>query len=99
MKIGYIKLKAIKGWKRSVTPLQKSQKSEYYGNDGKNLFNGMKTNFDVYFIKDSKFPYRFQNYETNDYVAMFKSIEDMLKYIKKLYFRFQLVKLEYIKEK
>ena len=30
MKIGYIKVKAIKGWKRSVTDYQISQNSKYY---------------------------------------------------------------------
>lgn len=99
MKIGYIKVKAINGWKRSVTPYEKSQNSKYYGNDGKKLRKGMKTKFDVYFIEGSKLPYSFHDFETADHVASFKSIDGMLKYIKQWGFRLQSVELEYIEEK
>lgn len=98
MKIGYIKLKAIKGWKRSTTFYEKSQKSKYYGNDGKKLRDGMKTKFDVYFIEGSKLPYSFCDHETVDHVANFKSIDGMLKYIKQWGFIFQSVELEYVEE-
>ena len=98
MKIGYIKLKAINGWKRSVTNYQKSQNSKYYGSDGKKLRNGMKTKFDVYFIKDSKLPYSFHDYETSCHVRNFKSINGMIKHIKKWFFNLQSVELEYIEE-
>ena len=98
MKIGYIKLKAINGWKRSVTDYQKSQNSKYYGSDGKKLRNGMKTKFDVYFIEDSKLPYSFYDYEAACHVANFKSIDGMIKHIKKWGFIFQSVELEYIEE-
>lgn len=99
MKIGYIKVKAIKGWKSSVTPYQESQNSKYYGNDGKKLTDGTKTKFDVYFIEGSKLPYSFYGCETVDHVANFKSIDEMLKYIKQWGFRLQSVELEYIEEK
>lgn len=99
MKIGYIKVKAINGWKRSVTVYEKSQNSKYYGNDGKKLREGMKTKFDVYFIKDSKLPYSFCGYETADHVANFKSIDGMINCLKKLVFRLQSVELEYVEEK
>ena len=98
MKIGYIKVKAIKGWKRSVTDYQISQNSKYYGNDGKKLRDGMKTKFDVYFIEDSKLPYSFHDYETACHVANFKSIDGMIKYIKKWGFDLQSVDLEYVEE-
>ena len=98
MKIGYIKLKAIKGWKRSVTDYQISQNSKYYGRDGKKLRDSMKTKFDVYFIKGSKLPYSFYNYETVCHVGNFKSIDGMINHIKKLGFIFQSVELEYIEE-
>lgn len=88
MRIGYIKLKAINGWKRSVTDYQKSQNLKYYGNDGKKLRDGMKTKFYVYFIEGSKLPYSFHNYETADHVANFKSIDGMIKYIKQCGFIF-----------
>ena len=98
MKIGYIKLKAIKGWKRSVTYYQKSQNLKYYGSDGKKLRDGMKTKFDVYFIEGSKLPYSFYDYETVCHVGNFKSINEMIKHIKKWGFIFQSVELEYIEE-
>lgn len=98
MKIGYIKVKAIKGWKRSVTDYQISQNSKYYGSDGKKLRDGMKTKFDVYFIEGSKLPYSFHDYETADHVANFKSIDGMIKYIKQWGFIFQSVELEYVEE-
>ena len=98
MRIGYIKLKAIKGWKRPVTDYQISQNKMYYGNDGKKLRDGMKTKFDVYFIEGSKLPYSFHNYETACHVSNFKSIDGMIKYIKKWFFDLQSVDLEYIKE-
>ena len=99
MKIGYIKVTKIKGWKRSVTDYQKTQKAKYYGNDGKKLRDGMKTKFDVYFIKDSKLPYSFYDYETACHVLNFKSIDGMLKHIKKNVFYLQSIDLEYIEEK
>lgn len=98
MKIGYIKLKAIKGWKRSVTDYQISQNLKYYGSDGKKLRDGMKTKFDVYFIEGSKLPYSFYDYETVCHVGNFKSINGMIKHIKKWGFIFQSVELEYIEE-
>ena len=98
MKIGYIKLKAINGWKRSVTYYQKSQNSKYYGSDGKKLRYDMKTKFDVYFIEGSKLPYSFYDYETVCHVGNFKSINGMIKHIKKWGFIFQSVELEYIEE-
>ena len=98
MKIGYIKLKAINGWKHSITDYQISQNKIYYGSDGKKLRDGMKTKFDVYFIKDSKLPYSFHDYETVCHVRNFKSINGMIKHIKKYEFMFQSVELEYIEE-
>lgn len=98
MKIGYIKLKAINGWKRSITDYQISQNLKYYGSDGKKLRDGMKTKFDVYFIEDSKLPYSFYDYETVCHIGNFKSIDGMIKHIKKYEFMFQSVELEYIEE-
>lgn len=98
MKIGYIKVKEIKGWKRSVTYYQKSQNSKYYGSDGKNLRYNMTTKFDVYFIEGSKLPYSFYDHETVCHVGNFKSIDGMIKYIKKWVFIFQSVELKYIEE-
>ena len=98
MKIGYIKVKAIKGWKRSVTDYQISQNSKYYGKDGKKLRDGMKTKFDVYFIENSKLPYSFYDYETICHVRNFKSIDGMIKHIKKWFFDLQSVELEYVEE-
>ena len=98
MKIGYIKLKAIKGWKRSVTDYQISQNSKYYGSDGKKLRDGMKTKFDVYFIEGSKLPYSFYDCETVCHVGNFKSIDGMIKYIKQWGFNLQSVDLEYVEE-
>ena len=98
MKIGYIKLKAINGWKRSVTDYQISQNSKYYGSDGKKLRDGMNTKFNVYFIEGSKLPYSFYDYETADHVANFKSIDGMIKYIKQWSFGLQSVELEYVEE-
>ena len=98
MKIGYIKLKAINGWKRSVTDYQISQNKMYYGNDGKKLRDGMKTKFNVYFIEGSKLPYSFHDYATAYHVANFKSIDGMIKYIKQYIFILQSVELEYIEE-
>lgn len=99
MKIGYIKVKAIKGWKRSVTPFQKSQWSEYYGIDGKKLWEGMVTEFNVYFIEGSKLPYSFRDYESAAHVNNFKSINGMIEHLKKYNFRLQSVELEYVEEK
>lgn len=99
MKIGYIKVKTINGWKRSVTVYQKSQNSKYYGNDGKKLREGMETKFDVYFIEGSKLPYSFHGYETVAHVSNFKTIDGMLKYVKQWFFRLQSVELEYVEEK
>lgn len=99
MKIGYIKVKAIKGWKRSITNYQISQNSKYYGNDGKKLRDGMNTKFNVYFVEGSKLPYSFCDYETIYHVRNFKSIDGMLRYIKQWRFIYQSVELEYIKEK
>jgi hypothetical protein len=98
MKIGYIKVKEIKGWKRSVTYYQKLQNMIYYGSDGKKLRDGMNTKFNVYFIKGSKLPYSFYDYETVCHVGNFKSIDGMIKHIKKWGFIFQSVELEYIEE-
>ncbi len=99
MKIGYIKLKSINGWKRSITFYEKSQNSKYYGNDGKKLREDMKTKFDVYFIEGSKLPYSFYDCETVYHIANFKSIDGMIKYIKQWEFRLQSVELEYVEEK
>ena len=88
MKIGYIKLKAINGWKYSVTNYQKLQNSKYYGSDGKKLKYGMKAKFDVYFIENSKLPYSFHDYETVCHVGNFKSIDGMIKHLKKWYLSF-----------
>ena len=98
MKIGYIKVKTIKGWKRSITFYEKSQNSKYYGNDGKKLRDGMKTKFNVYFIEGSKLPYSFHDYETVCNVRNFKSINGMIKYVKKWFFNLQSVEVEYVEE-
>ena len=58
----------------------------------------MKTKFDVYFIEDSKLPYSFYDYETVCHIGNFKSIDGMIKRIKKYEFMFQSVELEYIEE-
>ena len=66
--------------------------------DGKKLRDGMKTKFDVYFIEGSKLPYSFHDYEAACHVGNFKSINGMIKHIKKCGFIFQSVELEYIEE-
>lgn len=99
MKIGYIKVTKIKGWKKSVTDYQKTQNAKYYGNDGKQSKYGIKTKFNVYYIENSKLPYSFYDYETACHVLNFKSINGMLKHIKKNVFYLQSIDLEYIEEK